>query len=81
MTDVRFFDSEGLLRVFSESAQHNCFMTADDAETSGQAVLRNGADLFVWRFADGTFEWTAIPDPRSPGYPAELVKQTVVVQR
>lgn len=68
-------DSEGIQRVASKYG-FNAFSSVEDAARSARAYLRAGsaAEFWVWRLDDGTYDWTAIPNPRLRWFAtAELV--------
>jgi hypothetical protein len=63
------------MRVYSELAQRNLFTTERNATLSALATLKRSVDFYIWKMSDGLYEWTAIPDPKSPGFPAQLVSR------
>lgn len=51
----------------------NSFATESGAVSVVSDWQREGP-WYIWRLADGTYDFTAVPDPDLPGYPAELVR-------
>ena len=52
----------------------NSFATAEGARRCAASLGRNGSVWYIWRLADGTFIQSAVPNPQSPGHPAELAE-------
>lgn len=52
----------------------NSFATAEGAKQTAARLGSTGSVWYIWRLADGTFDHTAVPDPSTPGHPAELAE-------
>jgi hypothetical protein len=76
-----FTDSDGNERIKTRWG-FNAFTTAEGAENSAQGLAkgRHGrrGEWFIWRLADGSFTFSAIENPTSPGHPAELVEKVTL---
>lgn len=59
-----FVDANGLTRIKTRFG-FNGFVSEADALRSGTLTLRPRATVYVWRLADGHYDWTAIERPRS----------------
>jgi hypothetical protein len=66
-------DSNGQVRTPNQWG-FNSFATAEGARRCAARLGRTGSVWYIWRLADGTFVQSAVPDPASPGHPAELVE-------
>ena len=69
----KFTGSDGNERIKTRW-EFNAFVTQEGARSRALALGRNGQYWYVWRLADGSYDCTAVPDPTTPGYPAELVE-------
>jgi hypothetical protein len=69
----RFTDSDGNERVKTRWG-FNAFTTAEGARRSAGRLGQRGAEWFIWRLADGSFDYSAVPEPKGQGHPAELVE-------
>lgn len=69
----RFTDSDGNERVKTPFG-FNAYVTEEGARSHALALGRNGQYWYVWRLADGSYDCTAVPDPTTPGHPAELAE-------
>jgi hypothetical protein len=67
-----FTDSSGQERVTTPFG-FNAYVTLDGATAAALALGANGSTWFTWRLDDGSYDHTAVPDPRGPGHPGELV--------
>lgn len=70
-------DSDGIERVPNRWG-FNSFATAEGAAESARKIVPVAGGRrhwYVWRLADGTYDYTAVPDPTGEHYPAELVGQ------
>ena len=56
----------------------NSFTTEEGAEASVRLLGRKGSRWYVWRLADGTYDFTATAGPDLPGHPAELVREVEI---
>ena len=68
----KFIDSDGNERIKTRW-QFNAYVTAEGAKSSAQK-LNTSAKWFIWRLADGSFDFSAVEHPTTPGHPAELVE-------
>lgn len=75
-----FRDSEGIERTPNEWG-FNSYATAEGAKSGPRGLGRRGQTWYIWRLADGTFDYTSRPNPDLPGHPAELVETVTVVRR
>ncbi len=73
-----FTDSDGAERVKTRW-QFNAFVARDDARASAVRLGRGGQTWYIWRLDDGSYDHTAVPDPMTPGHPAELV-ETITIE-
>ncbi len=69
----RFTDSDGIERIKNQW-EFNSFTTHEGALQSLRGFARHGT-WFIWRLADGSYDYTASADPQIPGHPAELVER------
>lgn len=69
-----FIDSDGQERVPTQWG-FNSFRTADGAKKSVRVLGRIDSQWYIWRLADGTFDYTASGCPDIPGHPAALVER------
>lgn len=53
----------------------NSCVTLDGAVAVAKWMSRRGSHWYIWRLADGTFTYSAVPEPTTPGFPAELVRE------
>ena len=67
-------DGNGIERV-SNPWGFNSFTTAEGARQGAAGIARNGSTWYIWRLADGSFDYTTSGHPDLPGYPAELVER------
>jgi len=67
-------DHNGIERTPNEWG-FNSFLTAVGAERSARYLGRRGSHWFIWKLADGTYDFTSSASPNLPGHPAELVKE------
>ena len=74
----RFTDSSGAERIKTRW-ELNAFVTQEGARASAADLGRPGSLWYIWRLDDGSYDHTAVPDPTTPGHPAELV-ETITVQ-
>jgi hypothetical protein len=70
----KHLDSDGIERIGNQWG-FNSFTTMEGAEASVRRLARKGTHWYLWRLADGTYDFTATAEPRSPGHPAELVRE------
>lgn len=75
-----WLDSDGLERTPNEWG-FNSFATAEGAEQSARTLGNRGSTWYIWQLADGTYAFTAVPDPSSPGHPSELVETITLGRR
>jgi hypothetical protein len=68
-------DSDGIERVKNRWG-FNSFTTQEGAGESLRQLARRGT-WYIWRLADGSYTFTAVPDPSTPGHPAELVEEVI----
>ena len=68
-----WLDSDGNQRTPNEWG-FNSFTTAEGAKRAAAKLGRDRSVWYIWQLADGTFDHTAVPDPRSPGHPADLAE-------
>lgn len=82
MTEQRktWLDSDGYERTGNEWG-FNSFVTQEGAILSAAGFGRKGTTWHIWRLADGTYGFTAVPVPEGPGHPAELVARIEVLNR
>jgi hypothetical protein len=73
----RFSDSDGIERVKTRWG-FNAFTSAEGARQSARHFGQRGTRWFIWRLEDGSFDFTAVPEPKGPGHPAELVETFVI---
>ena len=73
----RFTDSDGCERV-STPFGFNAYVTQDGAVAGATSSGRNGSVWYIWRLADGSYDYTAAENPDIPGHPAELVETITV---
>jgi len=69
----RFTDSDGAERIKTRW-QFNAFVTQEGARNAAVALGGHGTTWYIWRLADGSYDHTAVPEPTTPGHPAELVE-------
>jgi len=75
---IKHCDSDGIERVGNQWG-FNSFVALEGAEQSVRRHGLRGTRWYIWRLADGTYDWTAcntldIPDDQQiPGHPVELV--------
>ena len=67
-------DSSGIERIGNEWG-FNSFTSHQGAEQAARNLGRPGSTWFIWRLADGTFDFTSSSEPDIPGHPAELVRR------
>jgi hypothetical protein len=67
-------DFDGIDRILNQWG-FNSFATQDGAEQSARHYAKSMSHRFIWRLADGTYDFSAQPSPVGPGYPAELVNE------
>lgn len=67
-------DLHGVERVSNEWG-FNSFATADGAESSLRRGARKKSHWYIWRLPDGTFDYSANPDPRTPPAEKELLRE------
>jgi hypothetical protein len=67
-----FHDITGSLRTPNEWG-FNSFASIHSASIAARELGRPGSTWYIWRLADGTYDHTAVPNPTTPGHPAELV--------
>ena len=73
----RFTDSDGNERIKTRW-EFNAYVTTEGARNHALSLGRNGSTWYVWRLDDGSYDCTAVPDPTTPGHPAELVETVTV---
>jgi hypothetical protein len=73
----RFTDSDGTERVKTRW-EFNAFVTQEGARSAALRLGRNGQTWYIWRLADGSYDHTAVPEPTTPGHPADLVETITV---
>ena len=69
----RFTDSDGAERVKTRW-EFSAFVTQEGAKASALSRGHPGTIWYIWRLDDGSYDHTAVPEPRGPGHPAELVE-------
>jgi len=57
---------------------YNSFADQQGAEETARWMGRQDTCWYIWRLADGSFDFSAIPDPTTLGHPAELVNTITV---
>jgi hypothetical protein len=75
MMGKTWLDLDGFERTANQWG-FNSFTTAEGAAKSAARIVPVAGGRcrwYIWRLSDGTFDYTAIPDPEGPQYPAELV--------
>lgn len=73
----RFTDSDGAERVKTRW-EFNAFVTQEGARASAVNLGQRGTTWYIWRLEDGSYDHSAVPDPATPGHPAELVETLTV---
>jgi hypothetical protein len=68
-----FTDSDGNERIKTRW-QFNAYLTEEGARSGALATGRDGSTWYVWRLPDGSYDFSANPNPTTPGYPGELVE-------
>jgi hypothetical protein len=71
-----WLDCDGIERTRSRWG-FNSFTTAEGARESAAGivpVVGGRGRWYIWRLSDGTFDYTAVPNPEGDWYPAELVE-------
>lgn len=69
----KFTDSSGHERVKTPYG-FNAYAVREGARAAAVSLGRNGQTWYIWRLADGSYDHTAVPDPTTPGHPAELAE-------
>ena len=72
-----FTDSAGAERVKTRW-EFNAFVTREGAKAAALSLGRNGQTWYIWRLEDGSYDHTAVPEPTTPGHPAELAETFTV---
>jgi hypothetical protein len=80
-----FIDSDGNERTPNQWG-FNSFRTAEGAKDSVRTLSvrtlsGKGTEWFIWRLADGTFDFTATGKPDVPGHPSELVERVMITEQ
>jgi hypothetical protein len=73
----RFTDSSGAERIKTRWG-FNAYVTQEGARAAAVSLGRNGQAWYIWRLADGSYDHTAVPDPTTPGHPAELAETIAI---
>ena len=73
-------DSDGIERTPNQWG-FNSFTTVHGAEHVARLLGRAGSVWYIWRLADGTYDFTAASEPTTPGHPAELVETITLGRR
>jgi hypothetical protein len=76
----RFTDSDGAERIKTRW-QFNAFVTQEGAGNAARRLARPGSTWYIWRLEDGSYDHTAVPEPTTPGHPAELVETIEIPTR
>jgi hypothetical protein len=75
-----FTDGDGCERVKTPFG-FNAYVTRDGAITGAVSIGAPGTTWYIWRLADGSYDFTATGNPDIPGHPAELVETITVKGR
>jgi hypothetical protein len=73
-------DPAGIERIGNEWG-FNSFTAQQGAEQAARNLGRPGSTWFIWRLADGTYDFTSTGEPDLPGHPAELVRRIDIPRR
>ena len=73
----RWTDSDGNERVTTPWG-FNAFAAIEGARAHAAALGRPDSVWYIWRLADGSYDSTAVPDPTTPGHPADLAETVTI---
>jgi hypothetical protein len=68
-----FIDSNGAKRIKNRWG-FNSFVFIEGARGEALGHSKRSIDWYIWRLADGSYDYSITANPNLPGHPAELVE-------